>query len=561
MQTAVYIGWSSFPTALLLFYPRCPLSFDGSVIFHDTFLHLLYLTLAPMNAQTPHNDADNNSQNGTPRHSSSVRQSPAHLDEYFQAARSENMSLFSKQAMHKLVQDAALRSNYRLFGHLSGTIRHAPLLTLALAGIVCTVVGFSIGQLSDYLTDSAAEAEKTQRQNMQSNETNSTSVLEKSSSDIEQALSSLTKQRSKNDADILPSTAKRRIKSDISSPLRLQEREELFPVYAGLPPARTSRLQSVHYLELSAEELQRLGVTISGKNTVEISRRLPQKDSSKSPQEVSFNFRAESLRQASSYQRYSDEQKLMPIISPLEATDRTLPFGIRPYILTDTLGRMLPVLPTSESFSGASDAPNHLQQAWQLLFRGYDIRKNIDTATTLIALRLQPTAGFHAELRNIVFWFRAVPALIELLPARWQEQLQNELRIATLSQRLAYQRKDFHGENSPDKSQNMHSQLASTYYLPQTQALIPQVLTLGSSMLRTKMGSPVKAVFSLHESRSVRIALHGISGSLTQECASVANALGQQSSIFTLKAIPAGMYFLVFRTDQNETALQYLFVE
>jgi hypothetical protein len=247
------------------------------------------------------------------------------------------------------------------------------------------------------------------------------------------------------------------------------------------------------------------------------------------------------------------------MITTADNIHRPIPIGVRPYILTDTIGRTLPIFPTADFFSTSPDSPDPTQQAWQLLFRGYDSRKHNDTTSPLIAIRLQPALGLHGELRNIVFWFRATPALIELLPSRLREQMHNELRVAALSLRLAQQRKDSYTDN--DKTQSTIASPVTTYYLAQTQTFVPHVMTLGSSILRTRLHSPFRVTFFLHEARSLRITLHNISGSLVQEYSSIPTALGQQTSVLTVRTLPSGVYFLVFRTDQNETALQYLFVE
>lgn len=502
-----------------------------------------------MNTQFSHNDSDNDPQNGRESRST-LSEQQKHLEEYFQAARTENVPLFTKHDMQDMVRHATIHPRPRFFRHLRSTIQYAPFLAMALAGAFCVAIGFGIAHLPSYLQESTPETQ-TVPYNTEQNEIHN--GLTKPSSDTEP---SLAKTPSKSEFDRLPAANRRHSKNDTASVQRVKETDALFPVFAGLPPNRTTRLQSIHFLELGAEELLRLGVTISGKGTVEIMRRLPLKDSSKPALVAIWTVRAESLRPSTLFS-HNDEQKNAPILLSSESLQRNAVASIRPYILTDTLGRTLSMLPPSESLSESA------QQQWQLLFRGYDSRAKNDTAVTLLAIRLQAAPGFHAaELRNIVFWYRATPALIELLPARLQEQMYSELRVGTLSQRLTNQRsKDSYAEYSGEKSYSSQTLAPSAYYLAQTQTLVPNVLTLGSSIQRTKSGNPLRTSFSLYESRSLRITLHTISGSLVQDLASLPAALGQQTAHLALRAVPAGMYLLVFRTEYNETALQYLFVE
>lgn len=503
-----------------------------------------------MNTQFSHHDSENDPHNGEESRSS-LSEPQKRLEEYFQAARTENVPLFTKHDMQDMVRHATVHTRPRFFRHLHSTIQYAPFLAMALVGTFCVAIGFGIAHLPNYLQKRTPEVQAAPNNTAQN----------EGSNDVAQHAPgmepSLTKHPSKPEFDRLPAANRRQSKNDTASMQSAKETEALFPVFAGLPPNRTTRLQSIHFLELGAEELSRLGVTISGKSTVEIMRRLPLKDSSKSALVASWTVRAESLR-PSVLLSHNDEQKNAPILLPAESLQRNAVASIRPYILTDTLGRTLSVLPAAESLSESA------QQQWQLLFRGYDSRAKNDTAVTLLAIRLQSAPGFHsAELHNIVFWYRATPALIELLPARLQEQMYSELRVGALSQRLTNQRsKDSYAEYSGEKSYSTQTQPPSAYYLAQTQTLVPNVLTLGSSIQRTKIGSPLRVSFSLYESRSLRITLHTISGSLVQELASLPAALGQHTVHLALRTVPSsGMYLLVFRTEYNETALQYLFVD
>ncbi len=503
-----------------------------------------------MNTQFSHNNSDNDPQNGRESRSS-LSEQQKHLEEYFQAARTENVPLFTKHDMQEMVRHSTIHPRPRFFRHLRSTIQYAPFLAMALAGAFCVTIGFGIAHLPSYLQERTPETHTTPY-NTGQNEVNN-GALTKSSSSTEP---SLAKHPSKSEFDRLPAANRRHSKNDTASAQSVKEADALFPVFAGLPPNRTTRLQSIHFLELGAEELSRLGVTISGKSTVEIMRRLPLKDSSKPALVALWTVHAESLRPSTLFS-HNDEQKNAPILLPSESLQRNAVASIRPYILTDTLGRTLSILPTSESLSESA------QQQWQLLFRGYDSRAKNDTTITLLAIRLQAAPGFHAsELRNIVFWYRVTPALIELLPARLQEQMYSELRVGALSQRLTNQRsKDSYAEYSSEKSYTSQTLPPSAYYLAQTQTLVPNVLTLGSSIQRAKSGSPLRISFSLYESRSLRITLHTISGSLAQEFVSMPAAMGQQTANLALRTVPAGMYLLVFRTEYNETTLQYLFVE
>lgn len=503
-----------------------------------------------MNTQFSHHDSGNDPHNGTESRSS-LSEQQKHLEEYFQAARTENVPLFTKHDMQDMVRHATIHPRPRFFRHLHSTIQYAPFFAMALAGAFCVAIGFGIAHLPSYLQERTQETQVAP-DNTVRNE--GISGLVQHSVGMEP---SVAKHPSKSEFDRLPAANKRQSKNDTASMASTKEAETLFPVFAGLPPNRTTRLQSIHFLELGVEELSRLGVTISGRSTVEIMRRLPLKDSSKSALVASWSVRAESLR-PSVLLHHNDEQKNAPVLLTAESLPRSAVASIRPYILTDTLGRTLSVLPPSESLSESA------QQQWQFLFRGYDSRAKNDTTVTLLAIRLQSAPGFHAaELRNIVFWYRATPALIDLLPARLQEQMYSELRVGTLSQRLTNQRsKDSYAEYSGEKAYSTQTLPPSAYYLAQTQTLVPNVLTLGSSIQRTKAGSPLRVSFSLYESRSLRITLHSISGSLVQELASLPAALGQQTVHLALRAVPSsGIYFLVFRTEYNETALQYLFVD
>jgi hypothetical protein len=521
-----------------------------------------------------HNDANkpdaekassrNSAANSLPNPSSSALRNKAEaragrrLDDYFQQARAEGQSLLDEQALQRLTAQRESASS----GHsLWRSARRAFLaqkryvVSLAFVGVICGAIGFMTADIVERNVERYMEKfSRLLGLNFSAQNDNGEEFLV---ADTTTALP-LQALRARDGATALrsrksPKTA-RATKATVEAAA-----EPFMNAVPGIPQNISHDIQPTRFVTLSVKEFERLGFFISKDGLVEIAYPLAKKDgepAEKKPHAVFASFRID--------ERWSLREIKHPLNAPISALSPAIASAIsrggahlylRPFAITDTLGSLPSALSSRYWESQAREELKH----WSAIFEDMSSdessrHKNADFATTLIALRLQVPVGANPALRNLVVWYKTSPRLIAALPERVQEHMKTEMTVLAFA----------HGPSNAarEAKERNASGVSSAYYLAQTQALLPNVITLQTAIARAQAGKSFATSYFLHEPRAVAIALYSIDGTLIQEWVAASAQSGQcRSHIFMSERVSPGIYLLAFKTDRHETAIQHIYLE
>jgi hypothetical protein len=355
-----------------------------------------------------------------------------------------------------------------------------------------------------------------------------------------------------------------RLQPQAKQPLIASEVEKLPPVFAGQPPIQIP-IQPVQYAMLTSKELADMGIVIEH-GLIKIHRRLPQKDSNQAALAIVCELPLEQMGRTARPALLAP-----PIIAPIATFHHIAANNLRPFMLTDTLGHIPPML-----MARTLEDSNKLR-SWSPAFRVLENTRPIDSTMLLVGIRPQPhlqrqgglasllgsqTVSAQAHHYNVVLWYRLSPALLAVLPARLREQLRNEKQILSLAQASEHYQEQSKEPNKNEISSD-GSNRSSAYYMGQTQSVIPRVLILHSSLLRTRRGGSLSVGYTLDEVRTLYLTLHYLNGATIGKAMTVANAqTGLQRIIYPIASdLKPGLYMIALRSERYETAIQYVLVE